>query len=154
MSYNAFGSGTLEFLDDLDLGNIKLPLDDFRYQIFRGSLEVEFPDQKYWDEDVKSCLENIKPLIKSGKIEFIGEDDARWCFVFDEDGFHEERGEIIYETELETLKRKAEALRLLLEQISDQYETSVVLKTARSCGLTDSDLESLGFEYILDTEEE
>ena len=138
MSYYASGGGTLEFRSEINPDDIILSDDTcFKFNIYKGSLEVEFPYDKYWEDDVRECLDKIKHLISSGKIEFIGEDGCHWCFRFKDGEYAEENGVIIYEKENNANNRQKEVLKKLLSNLSNGMS---VVDNAIAYGLTHDDI--------------
>lgn len=62
---------------------------------------VEFDvDDKYsGDDEVKEALEGIRriALVESGEIEYIGEDDTYWRFIYKDNEWKMQRGTVVYE---------------------------------------------------------
>ena len=54
-------------------------------------------DGKYYEDSVYEYLEKLNPYTLSGEIEFRGEDNSLWRFVFKDDEWVEESGSVIYE---------------------------------------------------------
>lgn len=59
-------------------------------------IEVDFPDNKYFEESILDLLNDLAPLLLDGCIKFTGEDDAHWQFVFSKDHWEEQSGEVVY----------------------------------------------------------
>ena len=86
MGYYANGSGNVELRDSEFKEIVKNVLSDTFETFTSGSpndLTVSvFIDDKYYKDSVLETLEKIAPYISEGEIEYHGEDEAAWRFVF------------------------------------------------------------------------
>lgn len=107
-------------------GNLKLkqkPSQDELSQIFslitvdyydESSLCIETNDMKKYDEaETEAMLEKLVPFVASGELDYTGEDEARWRYVFKDGCWEEEQGVITYESELPVLKDKTRQENLI-----------------------------------------
>lgn len=53
-------------------------------------------DEKYTEELVYETLNLIAPITVDGQIDFVGEDDSMWTFKFENGGFSEYSGQVVY----------------------------------------------------------
>ena len=97
MSYGATGYGTLVAKDFISHEDMKAlnNLDEFEIGLFGGSYYASY-DRNFHSDTVEDCLTQMTKYFKSGEIEMRGEDDALWRYVFDDNGWHEESGRIVY----------------------------------------------------------
>ena len=51
-----------------------------------------------FDDDIQSALNSISEIaeVRSGNMEFVGEDDTHWRFIYKDGKWRKERGEIVY----------------------------------------------------------
>lgn len=154
MGYTATGRGYIQFIP----GNEELIKEllenspfDWDWDNDDGGLSI-WQCEKYYDDKYNEVLAKLTPFVKFGELEFVGEDGSMWRFVFRDDKFVEESGEPLYEFEKEAIDRGINALKKLLDNMSQHYECAVVLAAAREAGLSDDDLKKLGVEFLLDVE--
>lgn len=117
MSYyaNAYGRCILisEFTDDIRK-IVEKSFDDF--SVYDNEINFE-AYRNYHEEEVYAFCDAIKPFVKNCVIEFHGEDETYWRFIYDPDRktFSEENGHIVYEPERERTK--------LIDQIIAAFNT-------------------------------
>lgn len=76
------------------------------YSCKNDSLEVTFSgDEKYYENEIYEVLDKIKPFVEEGKLEYHGEDEYYWRFIFKDNDWVEENGEVYYESQLPPLKK-------------------------------------------------
>lgn len=101
MSYTAFGGGQLVLIKDIPI-KVLTPL-DYQHAGFDielspdGGLWLTFESNNYNDQ-IEPALNALAPYIKSGDINFSGEDNSNWRFHFKDGTVEEQSGEIIYKT--------------------------------------------------------
>lgn len=109
MGYYATGNGSITFNRVLNenevqfladrLANEGFEYDDYTIDAPKGSSSFNvYMNAKYHDDDVKWLLETIKNIapIADGCIEFVGEDDSNWRFVFKNGEWLEQNGQVVY----------------------------------------------------------
>ena len=79
--------GIYDAKEPRELGTIK---DENFYIIYGG-------DEKYHEDDIKEMLRSFAPYVEIGEIEFVGEDDSLWRFIFKDGKWYEENGLVIYD---------------------------------------------------------
>lgn len=62
-------------------------------------------NDKYHEDEIYEVLNKIKPFVKEGELEYHGEDDYHWRFIFKDNDWVEENGEVYYESQLPLLKK-------------------------------------------------
>lgn len=102
MGYCASWSGYITFTQSPDEETVlelndKLNINDYDEET--KCLSV-CDDNKYYDDIIKSALELAKPITKCGEIEFTGEDEDHWRFIFKDGDWVEEHGNIYYESDI------------------------------------------------------
>ena len=75
---------------------------------------------KYYEDDTYEVLDKIAPLVESGEIEYSGEDESHWRFIFKDGTWNEEYGYIHYESELTKAEEdKEEFLGRIIDVMQD-----------------------------------
>lgn len=107
MGYWASGSGSITFAEQLPENIIKeiqnIMSDDFDTEAYTQNnvtiIDVT-ADGKYHGDDIAAVLDEIanKATIAYGEIEFAGEDSCHWRFIWENDRWDEQNGEIVYKT--------------------------------------------------------
>lgn len=78
---------------------------------------------KYYEEDATGTLTEIAPLVESGEIEYSGEDDNHWRFIFKDGTWDEEYGSVYYESEMSTAQEdKEEFLGRIIDVMQDALD--------------------------------
>lgn len=72
-------------------------LSDARYYENDNSIYIS-GYAKYYDDEVRNCLNLIANYVKEGCIEFTGEDYHHWQFKFIDGEWEEQDGEIVYDS--------------------------------------------------------
>lgn len=110
MGYYANGNGYITFSRRLTDNDV-LSVDDilqnscFDFDFHHGNKDGSSVDvwcyDKYHDDDVRNAIQNIadKFPVKEGCIEFAGEDDEHWRFLYDaeDNDWLEQTGHIVYD---------------------------------------------------------
>lgn len=78
--------------------------------------------EKYYEDTVYEFLDLIKPYTLRGSIEYKGEDDAMWRFVYKDDGWEEQSGRIMYEDEPIAEELKPEFLGQIVDIFDDEID--------------------------------
>lgn len=106
MSYNAEAVGNIVFAKKLS-GNEYLAIDRRLTAVGIGidilgihKFLITY-DSGYgygFDDDILSALNSVSEIaeVLSGNLEFIGEDDTHWRFIYKDGKWRKERGEIVY----------------------------------------------------------
>lgn len=113
MGYYADGSGAVTFqsvLSDADIEKLRAVLDDgfFEYDVYHNAPCSNYDGvdlwsgDKYHDDEAWKTLNSLVPFgIRSGEIEYVGEDRSFWRFIWKEspDGgfWKEQSGWVEYE---------------------------------------------------------
>jgi len=130
MSYEARGSGAIT----MNRPVAEIP-EDVIVQGRMAFTEVEHsPDNGLWltheygryhEDEIIGFLEKMAPYTVSGKIEFIGEDDAIWRFVWDRGKWQEQSGRIVYEpaNRNERHSERLEILGCMADIVEDWLES-------------------------------
>lgn len=109
MGYYASGSGDATFKDSVNKEMVEKAISDFykskegqkyyslNYDTDIYSIEI-WDDEKYHEDDTLTFLEILSPYIKEGCINYSGEDDCIWRFVFNPKTgkWDEEYADIVY----------------------------------------------------------
>ena len=122
MGYCADGYGKAPLKEGIDKWELSKRLDEKVEQAF--GLEYEFDkngdikiydNENYHEEDIRDFLNTLSLYIVDGEIEYSGDDDCHWKFVFNKEtgGWDEIEGEVYYslsdftdEVLVEELKRR------------------------------------------------
>lgn len=102
MGYSAAGNGII-ILKNNDINSITPEMEELLRNAFSDSevspdhgLWLTYKYDKYDEDTVMLCLEAIALVTESGSVEFTGEDDSFWRFVFQNGKWIEQSGEIVY----------------------------------------------------------
>lgn len=119
MSYYATGNGTIDFKEILT-EEAKEKVKKILQETFGEAVEVGtytpsffkkrtenysyasiWTDSKYYDYEVSEALDEISKVaeIAEGEIDYRGEDDTYWRYIWKDGGWCEEYGKIVYYTE-------------------------------------------------------
>lgn len=141
MGYYASGSGYINFADTLDeqtydkvkkyietefecYDAARVPRDG--HKTSRGSWMDFYVHDKYHGVEVESVLQNIAKaaFIHDACVEFSGEDDMHWRFVYDPETneFFEEDGSVVYESERTFPKISYSDIQEFTGQLTDCVE--------------------------------
>ena len=105
MGFYAYGSGTALLKDNIKKEELFERLDekvgdayclDYEYD---GKETIGITDsENYSEEDIMEFLNILSPCITEGSIEYTGDDDCHWKFVFDKENeeWDEIEGEVYY----------------------------------------------------------
>jgi len=153
MGYYASGSGYIEFRQDItdeDFEEISSVLNNSPIKNYfdRNCADVN-QDGNYFEEDWEELLEELTPFAKSGEINFCGEDDCFWRFIFRNGKFVDENGSVIYESEDKQNYRIRTALKTLISREENNLCLDSLYWLVRGAGLTDDDLKSLSLDYLI-----
>ena len=150
MGYYATGWGTARLRADFDESKVEEIIDnDEGFSTIHlgsdGVIEFEQYD-KYYDDLVNSTLTKLAPFCDSGEIEFNGEDDCAWRFLFGNGSLTEENGHTIYDSEHEFYEKIVKAFTVVLSDvIRDPRER---LEICLRLGLNAEDVTKLGFGLV------
>lgn len=160
MSYYANGSGTIAFKPGTDEDSINEIFDRYYDYRFDGS-EVWFDKsvdrlvldlthhENYHEEDINDLLRRLTPFVEGGELNFIGEDNSMWRFHFDGEGFEEENGDVIFESDKARNDRFKTALQSLIAREEEVLGFASLYDLMQQIGLTDEDLKFLGHDYFI-----
>lgn len=163
MGQIATGYCHLETRDDLD--SFPKKLDEYfedeysEYYHCHGTITFTI-DGNYWVEEVVNDLEKLAPYIKSGEMDFEGDEDGH-CRAKFANGkwFSEQADEIFYSElpndEIVSTKRVAEILDRIAEDLmcmSDSEHARELFFT--KCKLSESETKLFGLEWLKDLEGE
>lgn len=106
MGYYAFGNGSAKFLKMnsdklLHLLDSLKTFNNFTYDVYNDEIWFE-EDNSHWDEsNTYKFLNTLSPYISSGSIQYSGEEDCIWRYVFcpNDNIWKEECGTIDYNFE-------------------------------------------------------
>lgn len=77
-----------------------------------GGLWMAFEYDKYYDDEITESMNKLAPYVKSGNVEFTGEDDCVWRFHFYDGKVRYEVGRTVFEP-MDGAERHSERLELL-----------------------------------------
>lgn len=77
-----------------------------------GGLWMTFEYDKYYDDEITESMNKLAPYVKSGNVEFTGEDDCVWRFHFYDGKVRYEAGRTVFEP-MDGAERHSERLELL-----------------------------------------
>lgn len=111
MGYYAYGGGFIEFEKKLD-ENVLDKICEVASEVFMvgfsggnknncTEIELSHDYDKYYSDEVEDVLNTIAGLasIREASIEFTGEDDCSWKYIYDEDQWFDVPGHIVYDGE-------------------------------------------------------
>jgi len=107
MGYSAQAKGYIDFLTTEENWaevneDVKTILEEVFYDVYISRahpLSVEISDDSiYYEDDVKKALVELNKeyKISAGEIEFVGEDNEMWHFIYKNDNWYEENGYVSY----------------------------------------------------------
>ena len=164
MGYYANGSGSIMFKEVLPEETYKEVEEELRkaleadgerkFRMTSTSKEQSYIDiwdnEKYYGEEVEMALNNVAKMgdIEKGCIEYVGEDDCLWRFIYRDGEWVEENGHVEY-NDYESDKL-ANAIKLYALYDLQAAERDYVYNTLTDvCGLDDKDIEKLGLDILL-----
>lgn len=158
MSYYCNITGYISFKDEASPEKIRELLKDapFEYvisEIFPSTIGID-GFSKYYEDSYDDTFESISPYVKEGEIMCSGEDGFNWRFIFNGKKFIEENADIVYESEMKSIKRMRNALREIVKREEFAISASGAAALCRDLGLTKEDMKSLNLEYLTDLQEE
>lgn len=100
MGYYAQGEGVISFKEkptEKQLETLKnvLYMKDGCFYWQDNDLYLSY-NEKYYESDIYAALDSLTSFIVSGYVEFAGEDGEHWRFVFRNNKWEEESGQIVY----------------------------------------------------------
>ena len=132
MGYDANGNGFLKFKTQPPEEIFEEILKEFEYSAPSARADGERKDEiyvwsydRYHEDAVLDILDKISPFISRGEIDYAGQDDEYWRFIFDGEKFVEENGSIVYESERDSHaldlqgSRRLEFLGSIIEVFED-----------------------------------
>ena len=108
-------------------------------------------NDKYYGDVVEDTLRKVADIadIMEGSIEYIGEDDSLWRFIYRDGEWIEQNGHVEYNDY--DAEKLAGALRSYAAFDLEGSEIAYVKSVLRGvCGLDDTELIELGLGYLLD----
>lgn len=149
MGYYATGFGTATLLPGADIEKVREIInDDGGFSSISlnddGSIDFEQYD-KYYSEEVEDTLKKLSTYCRSGEIEFDGEDNCAWRFLFGNGSLTEENGHTVYDSEHEFYEKIVKSFVRVLSDICDPRER---LEICLRLGLTAGDITRLGFGLV------
>lgn len=86
---------------------------DRRYFDFGG-------EDKYDEEKFSAILEKINPITERGEIEFTGEDNSHWRWIFKDGLWKDESGYVYYDSEInEARENREEFIGRIIDLVQD-----------------------------------
>lgn len=157
MGYYANGRGSITYKKEMNEADEET-LRDMFFDVFEGSVEhvwcgnhrktavFFYADEKYYEDEVRDILEKAAEFgeIEDGEIEYIGEDDSMWHFVYVNGHWEEEGGHVVYEDSCRKIAMFPK-LAKLLKHIKTSADLSITLDPLnlyaiiKECGLTQED---------------
>ena len=125
MGYYAYGAGEVTLIKELPEQVLK----DIEYVYgyagrYKDTLSFSI-DSNYHENDVTELLDELKPYISKGLVEYTGEDATHWRFSFKDGEWTEYDGRIIYDDEPFIQKTETEEfIGQLIDQVEDIIASS------------------------------
>ena len=164
MEYYANGSGSIifkEVLPEAVFGRIKDKLQKVleadgstKWKPMTSSPEVSYVDiwdsEKYYGDEVETVLNEVAEMaeIEEGSIEYVGEDDSLWRFIYRDGKWHEESGHVEYsDLTIDKLSRAIKAYAMYDLGVAERGYVYDMLTDI--CGLSENDLKALGMDFMI-----
>ena len=114
MGYYANGGGQVVLKDNVPQDVIEILEKDFAEVADSpdGGLWMTFEYDKYYDDEITEAMNKLAPYVKSGNVEFTGEDDSVWRFHFYDGKVRYEVGRTVFEPR-DGAERHSERLEML-----------------------------------------
>ena len=123
MGYYAYGAGNVTLIKELPESILKNIEYVYGYvERYKDTLSFTI-DSNYHEVEVIAVLDELKPYISEGLVEYSGEDDTHWRFSFKNGEWVESDGRIIYDDEPFIQAKDAEEF---IGQLIDQAEDVIV----------------------------
>ena len=108
-----------------------------------GGLWITQESQRYYEDAVLDFLTAIAPYTASGHIEFVGDDDYMWRFVWTNGEWQEQNGRIVWEPANRDVRHseRMEMLGCLTDIIEDWLESKGITKDDIPCADRDQAIE-------------
>lgn len=120
MGYYATGGGSLTIKQQIP-DNLKKELKEiFNVNETKDDLDLYFDDK--YHSDIDSFFQDLAPYV-IGSIEFMGEDDAHWRIVFEDDTWREDNARIVYDSD-PALSLSEDQARQLVTQLYNAVEST------------------------------
>lgn len=168
MGYHASGSGRIAFTKNIEdvkkmkFGNElgagifeKLTTYWFEYESdfydTDNSIYLWHPDDWNYHGDFIELLDKLSPVIRSGCLEFIGEDNCMWKIEFNPDSkeWAEYNGDVVYEDEKKILDDIAQAFNSYVNYDLAGADTDYIREVLTDvCGLDMKALKYCGLDWI------
>lgn len=156
MGYYVSGGGTVDFRPDItedDFKRIEEILNGSSIENSYNHFGVDFyHGGNYHEEEWENLLNKLSPFVKDGELNFAGEDEYYWRFVFRDGKFVDESGAIVYEEEDRQNSRIRTALKTLIAREENNLCIDSIYQLVKGAGLTDDDLKSLSLDYLIPVE--
>lgn len=121
MGYYASYSGSLKLKENID--------QDDKNELYDAFEDLEYDEKtkllcisghsKYYEDEIETALNYIKNNVEEGSIEFTGEDDCHWRFIFKNGSFTEESGYLMYDSDF---PEKNDFLGKIIDVIQDTLD--------------------------------
>lgn len=123
MGYYASYEGHIRFKEKPSDETIRIICDffgDHDYDVDGLGVSI-YGNDKYYEDYIEEGLSKIEPYVKDGEIEYRGDDEALWRFIFKDGKWTEEYGKIYYESDTPPKVEKKD-IPEFLGQIVDIFE--------------------------------
>ena len=100
MGYCASWDGTIKFKQDITneiIEECEYVFNELHYEPAEKTLTL-YGNGKYHSDEVIYFLDAIKNITESGEVKFCGDDGAHWRFIFRENKWIEESGDVYYDS--------------------------------------------------------
>lgn len=158
MGYYVSCYGSLKIRPGTHVRRIEEIIEDAQYPYYEVTAECNGDESveicidyygKYFNEDVDSILNAVKPHALGGYLRFHGEDDENWQYVFRDGAFVEESGEILFHDDIDSLERNAIRKRITAENIKNAER--ILVDNGIGTDEANVVLQAIGY-VLLDTE--
>ena len=125
MGYYAYGAGEVTLIKELPEQVLKDVKDIYSYtERYKDTLFFSI-DSNYHEDDVVGLLDELKPYISEGLVEYTGEEDTHWRFSFKDGEWTEFNGRTVYDDEPFIQKTETEEfIGQLIDQVEDIIASS------------------------------
>lgn len=168
MRYYAIGNGNILFSEVLSKEVYQSVIEtlqgtfevdgDRAWKAATSSQEITYIDfwqpGKYYEDDVHATLQKIADMklpIGQGRIEYVGEDNSMWRFIYRNGAWKKENGHVEYSDV--TVEELASAFSAYVENDLDAADPDYVRDVLEQCGANEKILRAIGLDGLFrDTE--